>query len=103
MMILVPRDAIISLRTSYAILGEGWSLNFQGLLRIIENAQNIQNNVEITEESVNALFQTFDTDKNDLIDTLELLASLALVSGKILIFLYFFCHFYLYFYCIGCW
>jgi hypothetical protein len=38
---LVPKDAMIGLRTSYSILGEGWAMDFQGLRAIFMGAQCI--------------------------------------------------------------
>ena len=78
---LVPKDAIISLRTSYAILGEGWAMDLDGMTRIIISAQNFHQNANIDEKSLSVLFNAFDTDNNGLIDTLEFLTTLAITSG----------------------
>jgi hypothetical protein len=37
----VPKDAIIGLRTSYSILGEGWAMDLEGLRAIFMGAQCI--------------------------------------------------------------
>ena len=56
-------------------------MNVESMTEIILGAQNFANNANVDKASLSALFQTFDTDNNGLIDTLEFLAALALVSG----------------------
>ena len=56
-------------------------MNIEAMTEIILGAQNFADNANVDKESLSALFQTFDTDDNGLIDTLEFLAALALVSG----------------------
>ena len=56
-------------------------MNIESMTEIILGAQNFANNANVDKASLSALFQTFDTDNNGLIDTLEFLAALALVSG----------------------
>ena len=77
-MLSVPREAIAGLLTSYGINGESWSLNVESMKEIVMNAQY---NTGTDESVIVALFDCFDTDLNGLIDTLEWLVSIALVSG----------------------
>ena len=41
--------------------------------------------VGYTQENLDKLFECFDTDKNGLVDALELLITLALASGKCIV------------------
>lgn len=43
-----------------------------------------------TEDTVKGVFDIFDTDRNGLVDALELLIAIALVSGLFFYFPYFF-------------
>ena len=79
--ISVPKDAIISLRTSYALLGESWAMDEEEFCKIFHGAQNFSNYADISAKALHDLFLVFDTDCNGLIDTLEFLATLAVVSG----------------------
>ena len=80
--IAVPKDAIVSLRTSYALLGESWAMNEEEFCRIFHEAQNFSIYADIDTKALHDLFLVFDTDCNGLIDTLEFLSTLAVVSGN---------------------
>ena len=77
----LPREAIESLWTSYNLLGEGWGLGIDDVRNIFSGASYVTDNVGFSDDSLKALFAVFDTDKNDLIDALELFITLALASG----------------------
>lgn len=77
----VPKDAIISLRTSYALLGESWAMNEIEFKNIVHGAQNFSNYAAVDDETLHNFFLVLDTDKNGLIDSLEFLSVIALVSG----------------------
>jgi Ca2+-binding EF-hand superfamily protein len=77
----LPREAIESLWTSYNLLGEGWGLSIDDVRNIFSGASYVTENVGFSDDSLKALFAVFDTDKNDLIDALELFITLALASG----------------------
>eukprot|EP01035_Chromulina_nebulosa_P019260 gene19260-25115_t len=76
----VPKDAIESLWLSYNITSENWSLNAKSLAAVIKGSDYI-NELEITDTDIEDLFIAFDTDCNEQIDALEMIVSLALVSG----------------------
>ena len=78
LLLAVPREAIAGLLTSYGINGESWSLNVESMKEIVMNAQY---STSTDESAIVGLFDCFDTDLNGLIDTLEWLVSIALVSG----------------------
>ena len=77
----MPRDALRSLLQSYSLHGEGWGVDYDQVEEIFSNAPYMVNSIGYTEEDLKTLFQVFDTDNNGLIDALELLITLALVSG----------------------
>lgn len=77
----LPTEAIESLWTSYNLNGEGWSMNIDELKAVFRGAEYIANNYSFTDEQLDGLFEVFDSDKNGLIDALELEVTLALISG----------------------
>jgi Ca2+-binding EF-hand superfamily protein len=77
----VPKDAIISLRTSYALLGESWAMNESEFKNIVRGAQNFSKYAAVDDESLHSFFLVLDSDENGLIDSLEFLAVIALISG----------------------
>lgn len=56
-------------------------MDIDAMTEVILGAQNFGSNTNVDKPSLKALFQTFDTDNNGLIDTLEFLATLAIISG----------------------
>jgi len=77
----LPREAIESLWTSYNLLGEGWSLGIDDLRNVFSGATYVTDKVGFTDDNLKALFTVLDTDKNNLIDALELFTTLAVASG----------------------
>jgi len=76
----LPKEALQSLWTSYNLLGEGWGLELYDFKAIFQNAPQLMA-IGFSEKQIDALFDAFDTDRNGLVDALEMLAVLALVSG----------------------
>lgn len=76
-----PKEAIESLWTSYNLNGEGWGLNEDDFLGIVNGAPVVAANYKFSENHVKNLFCAYDTDKNGLVDAIELLLGIALVSG----------------------
>lgn len=87
----LPREAIDSLWLSFNLHGEGWGLSLDDLRNIVDGATFVKENLEIKDNQLIKLFQCFDTDSNELIDSLELLIALALASGMDLIEKLLFC------------
>lgn len=77
----VPRDALKSLLHSYSLYGEGWGVDLGQVEEIFNNAPYMVDSIGYTDEDLKNLFLVFDTDQNGLIDALEMLITLALVSG----------------------
>lgn len=63
-------------------------MNEAEYLMIIKGAQNISNFVDVDDNTLHFFFVLMDTDQNGLIDTLELLTTLALISGAFYIYSY---------------
>jgi hypothetical protein len=61
--------------------GEGWSLNVDEFKSIFFGANFITKNYRYSEQQVGELFKLFDTDSNGLIDAMEMLITIALMSG----------------------
>lgn len=99
----VPREAIESLWTSYNLYGEGWGLDLPSLSKIFNGAGYLtaqcgkhvlsidlskSSNCHLaslsgfTDSNLKTLFEAFDTDRNGLVDALELIIAIALISGK---------------------
>ncbi len=76
-----PKQAIESLWTSYNLNGEGWGLNEDDFLGIVNGAPVVTANYKFSENHLKNLFRLFDTDNNGLVDAIELLLGVALVSG----------------------
>lgn len=77
-----PKEALDSLWTSYNLLGEGWGLNLGEMMAIFKGADFVASNYAFTDEQLTSLFNAFDTDRNGLIDALELFVTIALTSGN---------------------
>ena len=77
----LPKEAIQSLWLSYNLLGEGWSVNLDQFCALFKGAAYLRDNYKYTDDQLRSLFKTFDTDANGLIDVLEMVITLALVSG----------------------
>jgi hypothetical protein len=77
----LPKEAILSLWLSYNLLGEGWGLGKEQFLSLFEEAEYIRKNYNFSEEKLTALFNSFDTDQNGLIDALEAIVAIGLLSG----------------------
>ena len=80
--LLVPKDALESLWTSYNLLGEGWGLSVNDLHAILVGASSLVAATGLTKADTERLFEAFDTDRNGLVDALELVVAVALLSGK---------------------
>ena len=78
----LPKEAIFSIWTSYNLLGEGWGLSIHELVAIFHGSEFVANNYIFTKDQISDLFNAFDTDCNGLVDALELFVSIALISGK---------------------
>lgn len=85
----LPKEALESLWMSYNILGEGWGLNLVEVLSVFNGATFVVSNYKFTEKQLTALFKTFDTDCNGLVDALEMFITIALISGESATFHYF--------------
>jgi microtubule-associated protein-like 6 len=79
--IIVPREAIDSIWTAYNLFGEGWGLDLIGFSSIIRGADYLNKYYNYSDDSIETLFNSFDTDNNGLIDALELFMTIALMSG----------------------
>jgi hypothetical protein len=77
----LPKEAVQSLWTSYNLHGEGWGLELFDFMVIFKEAAYFMS-LGFTEAQLEALFNTFDTDSNGLVDALEMIISLVLASGK---------------------
>eukprot|EP01035_Chromulina_nebulosa_P063035 gene63035-86221_t len=77
----LPKEAIESLWASYNLLGESWGLSKEEVLELFQNASFLEHFPRLTsKEVVGRLFDVFDTDRNGLVDAIELLVSIALAS-----------------------
>ena len=76
----LPKESLQSIWTSYNLLGEGWGLELPEFKAIFLNAPQLMA-LGFTDAQLEAMFTAFDTDNNGLVDALETLAVLALVSG----------------------
>lgn len=79
----LPKEAIMSLWLSYNLYGEGWSLDFDQFHSIFTEASYLRDNYGYSQEALRAVFAIFDTDNNGLIDALEMIATIGILSGKI--------------------
>lgn len=79
----LPTAAIDALWRSFNLNTEGWGLDpaaFVRMCAVLRDAAGVKDDDE-AEKAFRELFAVFDTDKNDLIDALEFLATIAAVSG----------------------
>ena len=79
----LPKEALQSIWTSYNLLGEGWGLEMPDFKAIFQNAPQLMA-MGFTDAQLEAMFIAFDTDDNGIVDALETVAVLALVSGEFL-------------------
>lgn len=77
-----PKEAIFSLWTSYNLLGEGWGLSVEEVIAIFNGAEFVVRAYDFSDHQIRTLFDAFDTDRNGLIDALELFVAIALTSGR---------------------
>lgn len=80
----LPREAIMNLWLSYNLLGEGWSLNIDQFISIFNESPFLRENYQFSDDQLVKLFNTFDTDDNGLIDALEFLVTVGMLSGNII-------------------
>lgn len=77
----LSREAIESLWMSFNLYGEGWGLDIDQLKEIFAGATYLKESIGFTDEEIEKLFACFDSDGNQLVDSLEILIVLALSSG----------------------
>lgn len=71
----------MSIWLSYNLLGEGWSLTVDQFIAIFDDSPYLKEKYQYTDDRLRQLFESFDTDHNGLIDALEILITLGLLSG----------------------
>jgi Ca2+-binding EF-hand superfamily protein len=67
---------------SFNLYGEGWGLDLDQLKEIFAGATYLKESIGFTDEDVDRLFACFDSDGNQLVDSLEILIVLSLSSGR---------------------
>eukprot|EP01039_Chlorochromonas_danica_P007222 gene7222-7988_t len=77
----LPKEAILGLWLSYNLLGEGWALTADQFVSIFKESSFLQSHYALSDDQLARLFATFDTDNNGLIDALEMLVTIGLLSG----------------------
>ncbi|KAH8097932.1 hypothetical protein JL720_851 [Aureococcus anophagefferens] len=78
----LPQSAVDELWRSFNLNTEGWGLNPAQFTRMLGAlTQTLQLDDDAARDLYGKLFEVFDTDKNDLIDALEFLATIAAISG----------------------
>jgi Ca2+-binding EF-hand superfamily protein len=81
----LSKGAIESLWTSYNLLGDAYALTFADVVTILENADPVAlGDVDCAvsmDGRAELLFHVFDTDRNGLVDALELFVTVGLLSG----------------------
>jgi WD40 repeat protein/Ca2+-binding EF-hand superfamily protein len=77
----LPKEAIMSIWLSYNLLGEGWSLTVDQFIAIFDDSPYLKEKYQYTDDRLRQLFESFDTDHNGLIDALEILITLGLLSA----------------------
>ena len=78
----LPKEAIMSIWLAYNLYGEGWGLTYDQFECIFREAAYLKQNYSYSDVQLKHLFNTFDTDKNGLVDALEVLVSVGLLSGN---------------------
>lgn len=78
----LPKEAILSLWLSYNLLGEGWALTQDQFVSIFQEATFIKDKYRFGITELGHLFTSFDTDANGLVDALEILVTIGLLSGE---------------------
>jgi hypothetical protein len=78
----MPKEAIMSLWLSYNLLGEGWGLSKEQFSSLFVEADYLRQKYNFTDDKLTVLFNSFDTDKNGLIDALEAIVAIGLLSGN---------------------
>ncbi|CAM9399079.1 unnamed protein product [Ascophyllum nodosum] len=76
----LPRDAIGALWQEFNLCAENWGIDLTFFGELCQ-AMARSMDTEFNEESNKALFSAFDTDKNGLVDGLEFMSTLGMVSG----------------------
>ena len=72
---------------SFNLYGEGWGLDIDQLKEIIMGATYMKAAMGFSDGDIEKLFACFDTDSNQLVDSLEILMVLALSSGRFISFI----------------
>ena len=67
---------------SFNLHGECWGLHNNQLKEIFFGATYIRDFMGFSETDIDKLFTCFDTDNNQLVDSLEIMMVLALSSGR---------------------
>lgn len=78
----LPKEAIMSLWLSYNLNGEGWGFTREQFVNIFKEATFLQSNYRFSDDLLNSLFNAFDSDSNELVDALEVLVTIGLLSGQ---------------------
>jgi hypothetical protein len=78
----LSKEAIFSIWLSYNLLGEGWALTLDQFVSVLTNASYFQATQSFSDDQLCNLFNSFDTDNNGLVDALEILVAIGLLSGK---------------------
>lgn len=78
----LPKNSILSLWLSYNLLGEGWALSLDQFVSIFKEATVLQETYNFSDDQLCKLFYALDTDQNGLVDALEAIASIGIMSGK---------------------
>ncbi|CAM9981736.1 unnamed protein product, partial [Sphacelaria rigidula] len=76
----VPRESIQALWQEFNLCADGWGVDpafFDQLCQAITASMG----VDPDERAARALFAAFDTDENNLVDGLELISTLGMLSG----------------------
>eukprot|EP01031_Cornospumella_fuschlensis_P046675 gene46675-57160_t len=77
----LPKNSILSLWLSYNLLGEGWALSLDQFVSIFKEATALQETYNFSDDQLCKLFYAFDTDQNGLVDALEAIATIGIMSG----------------------
>ncbi len=74
----------MNLWLSYCLLGEGWSLTEAQFMAIFRESSYLRERFAFNDDQLIELFTLFDTDNNGLVDALEFLVAVGLLSGTTL-------------------
>ena len=81
----LPKEAIMSLWTSYNLHGEGWGLDIDDFKTIFSCAEYFMS-LGFSNDQLGSLFEAFDSDGNELVDALESILAIVLASGAYITF-----------------